>query len=44
MRSGKASVMSEIMGLNASVRSTGVLVASGIGVFKGKSKIMVVGS
>ena len=44
MREGRDSVMLETIVLNYSARSTGVLVALGIGVFLGIAEIMVVGS
>ena len=43
MRNGRASVMLETMVFNASVTSTGLLVASVIGLFLGTATRMVVG-
>ena len=44
MRYGRESVMTEKMVLNASLESTGVLVASEIGLLLGTATMMVVGS
>ena len=43
MSKGRASVMLEMVVLNASLVSTGLLLASGIGVFMGTTSRMVVG-